>query len=287
MLKRRAATRQLSPKDLRRHAIGPGHSITFCNDAHSRHFTRPRCQGGGATRSPTIRAGGSLEISPSRPLPYPITTSSLIAYIDYITDPEISFACFYVFPVLLAAWFQGRTIGYVMAAVSAGAWLLTQRMAPPSANEHPPAVAYAYWNTLIMFCFFVAAVMLLSDFEEPEHAAGGPGGRERTTTLRRLASQLSEAENSERRRLAYDIHDGFGQILSLLKLNLAATPPPNARRQPAAPANCRRPGNGQRSDRPFANAHLRPASGHARSPRPGADVADFRRAVWSPPMWKS
>src|SRR5450432_1555306 len=48
---------------------------------------------------------------------------------------------------------------------------------------------------------------------------------ERTRALRRLASQLSETEDSERRRLAYDIHDGFGQILSVLKLNLAAALP--------------------------------------------------------------
>ena len=46
---------------------------------------------------------------------------------------------------------------------------------------------------------------------------------DRTKALRQLASQLSDAEDSERRRLAHDIHDGFSQMLSVLKLNLAAT----------------------------------------------------------------
>jgi signal transduction histidine kinase len=38
--------------------------------------------------------------------------------------------------------------------------------------------------------------------------------------LRRLAGQLSAAEDAERRRVAQDIHDSIGQTLSVVKLNL-------------------------------------------------------------------
>src|SRR5207237_10841741 len=38
--------------------------------------------------------------------------------------------------------------------------------------------------------------------------------------MRRLAVQLASAEDTERRRLATDLHDSIGQSLSLLKLNL-------------------------------------------------------------------
>jgi PAS domain S-box-containing protein len=38
--------------------------------------------------------------------------------------------------------------------------------------------------------------------------------------MRRLAAQLASAEDTERRRLATDLHDSIGQSLSLLKLNL-------------------------------------------------------------------
>ena len=47
-----------------------------------------------------------------------------------------------------------------------------------------------------------------------------------------MASQLSEAEDSERRQLAYDIHDGFSQILSLLKMTLAAALPQSTESTP-------------------------------------------------------
>jgi PAS domain S-box-containing protein len=47
--------------------------------------------------------------------------------------------------------------------------------------------------------------------------------RARERDLQELASQLSAAEDQERRRLAMDIHDSIGQRLSLLKLNLERT----------------------------------------------------------------
>jgi PAS domain S-box-containing protein len=49
--------------------------------------------------------------------------------------------------------------------------------------------------------------------------------------LRRLTQRLSAAEDSERRRLAADIHDTVGQTLSLARLNLDAA----ARRRPGEP----------------------------------------------------
>jgi two-component system sensor histidine kinase DegS len=39
-------------------------------------------------------------------------------------------------------------------------------------------------------------------------------------SLRRLAAQLSAAEDVERRKLAYDIHDALSQMLGLVKMNL-------------------------------------------------------------------
>ena len=39
-------------------------------------------------------------------------------------------------------------------------------------------------------------------------------------SLRKLAAQLSAAEDVERRKLAYDIHDALSQMLGLVKMNL-------------------------------------------------------------------
>ena len=39
-------------------------------------------------------------------------------------------------------------------------------------------------------------------------------------SLRQLAGQLSAAEDAERRKVAYDIHDSLSQMLGVVKLNL-------------------------------------------------------------------
>jgi signal transduction histidine kinase len=79
----------------------------------------------------------------------------------------------------------------------------------------------AYWNAAIRVAFFVLAAWLLSRFKElRDHLHAMVEAR--TQSLRRLAAELSEAEDAERRRLAHDVHDGFSQMLSMLKLSLAA-----------------------------------------------------------------
>jgi signal transduction histidine kinase len=64
-------------------------------------------------------------------------------------------------------------------------------------------------------------VLLLSSFKDLSTRLGVMVG-ERTRELRRLATRLAEAEDSERLRLATDLHDGLGQMLLVLKLNLSA-----------------------------------------------------------------
>jgi signal transduction histidine kinase len=45
---------------------------------------------------------------------------------------------------------------------------------------------------------------------------------QRTAALRGLAAQLSAAEDAQRRKLAYDMHDALSQTLSLIRINLDA-----------------------------------------------------------------
>jgi signal transduction histidine kinase len=140
-----------------------------------------------------------------------------IGYVDWRTGPELHFALFYIFPVALTTWFVGRRAGVVMSLVSASARLYVE-LAGHSVYTRP---ALAYWNTITRTGLFLLAVVLLSALKDLSLGLEAMVN-DRTKALRQLAWQLSETEDLERRRLAHDIHDGFSQMLSVLKLNLAA-----------------------------------------------------------------
>ena len=143
---------------------------------------------------------------------------ALIAWVDWTQGPEIHFALFYVIPVLLTAWFVSPRIGYAMAVLCAAARLFVD-LKGHGIYTRP---GLAYWNTLTRLTCFLAAAGLLSAFKNLRDRLESLV-IERTDALRRLGAQLSETEELERRRLAHDIHDDFGQTLTALKLNLAST----------------------------------------------------------------
>lgn len=144
----------------------------------------------------------------------------LIGYADWKTGPELHFSLFYVFPVLLVTISVGRRAGYLMAVVCAGARLYVE-LKGHAVYKRP---MMAYWNTATRLCLFLLAATLLAAFKDLSTRLEAMVAV-RTRALRQLASQLSETEDLERRRLAHDIHDGFSQMLSVLKLNLAAALP--------------------------------------------------------------
>jgi signal transduction histidine kinase len=141
----------------------------------------------------------------------------LIVFVDSYTKPDVQFSLFYAVPVLLTSWFVGRTAGYILAgstalACLAGDWI--------GAGPHT-RVWVVIWNSTSRAAWLFLAAALLSALKNLSSHLGAMV-EQRTKAVRRLAFQLTEAEDSERRRLALDIHDGFKQTLSLLKLNLAA-----------------------------------------------------------------
>lgn len=143
-----------------------------------------------------------------------------IGFADWRTGPELHFSLFYVFPVLLVTLYVGRSGGYIMAATCALARLFVELAGP---HDHPRAIM-AYLNTGTRLGLFLLAVTLLAAFKDLSMRLEAMVA-DRTKALRQLAGQLSETEDLERRRLAHDIHDGFSQMLSVLKLNLAAALP--------------------------------------------------------------
>ncbi|HTL28156.1 MAG TPA: sensor histidine kinase [Tepidisphaeraceae bacterium] len=155
----------------------------------------------------------------------------LVGYIDWLTGPELAFAQFYLLPVSLYAWYIGKRSGYVMAALGALAWMYVDALTSPHQHE----ALYWLWNGIVRGVFFVFAVEVVTSWKTT-------GTRlammvdERTTALKaeiaqrvqaqaslqKLGAQISAAEEAERRRVAYEIHDAVSQMLSLVKINLEA-----------------------------------------------------------------
>ncbi|HET6247238.1 MAG TPA: sensor histidine kinase, partial [Tepidisphaeraceae bacterium] len=145
----------------------------------------------------------------------------LVAYLDSVTDPELSFAFWYFLPVVLVTWYVGRRAGYVTAVICEATWLFSEVYFGAASYKR---ANMAYWNAMLGLAFFLVSVPIMSGFRELGTRLASMV-EERTRSLRRISAQLSAAEDSERRRLAYDIHDGFSQNLSVLKMNLAAALP--------------------------------------------------------------
>ncbi|MDB5299239.1 MAG: hypothetical protein JWO87_902 [Phycisphaerales bacterium] len=188
-------------------------------DLQNTIFDPPGVSDETATALPARRPG--IATLP-RPLVIAATASIvvLIGYLNSNAPTDLTFTFYYLAPVLFVTWFLGRWEGYFIAVFSIGTFLVAELHGAASYN-HP---SMAYWNAGSRLSFFLLSVALLSSFRNLSTRLGAMVD-ERTKALQRLAAQLSEAEDSERRRLAYDIHDGFGQILSILKLNLAIALP--------------------------------------------------------------
>ena len=82
----------------------------------------------------------------------------LIAFIDSITDIELSFSIFYLFPILLATWILGRNFGFIIALISALAWFTTEA----AAKQFNISLFVLIWNTAVRFGYFMIVLGFLA-----------------------------------------------------------------------------------------------------------------------------
>lgn len=81
----------------------------------------------------------------------------LIGMIRYVTGPELALSFFYLFPILIAAWYAGRWAGIVMSAISAVSWLVADlSMLTKFSSRFIPFVN----ETLRLMVFLVMAYMM-------------------------------------------------------------------------------------------------------------------------------
>jgi signal transduction histidine kinase len=153
---------------------------------------------------------------------------AILCWVDLATGPHVHLGLLYVVPVLVATWYAGRWEGYALTIAASVAWFYAGRPVTDGS-----AVAVNAINLLIRGAFYLLLVECLAKIRNFGRALE-KSVLERTTqlqlqiierqraqeSLRILAGQLSEAEDVERRRIAYDIHDALSQMLGLAKMNL-------------------------------------------------------------------
>jgi len=82
----------------------------------------------------------------------------LIAFFDYLTEPDLSLAPFYLISILQATWFVGKKAGICLSILSAALWLLVRYLVAPFGNSS----LTLYWNTLVQLGIFLAATYMIT-----------------------------------------------------------------------------------------------------------------------------
>jgi len=147
-----------------------------------------------------------------------IALALLVSYIDWVSGPDVRLALFYMLPVALATWFAGRAAGYGLCLFVVLLWLIAGFYGDTAPYKHP---MFVYLNSVLRLILFIALAGLLATVKDLSLRLRDLVDQ-RTRSLRLLGSQLAQAEHSERRQLAHDLHDGLGQLISLVKLNLTS-----------------------------------------------------------------
>lgn len=141
-----------------------------------------------------MRLDWGVEIA-SAPLPLRLALSllllGLIAILDSVTGPEISFSIFYLAPVAFAGAFVSRRAGALMALASAAVWGYFDVTTGPGYS----AAWIPYWNSGVRLGFFLLVNELIRLLIH-EHAVVDKLSR--TDPLTGIANARVFSENAER-----------------------------------------------------------------------------------------
>lgn len=81
----------------------------------------------------------------------------IVGTLDFLTGYDLAFSLFYVIPICLLTWFQGRWTGIVTSFASAIVWFAVDK----AAGHQYPYIFVPLWNATIRLSFFVIISTLL------------------------------------------------------------------------------------------------------------------------------
>lgn len=114
----------------------------------------------------------------------------VLAVIDYMTPPDVSFLVFYMIPVFLVSWYAGLDSGLVISFLSAVSWFFDDVMRR-SPHFHPIT---GFWNVLARLGVLIAANILVVALQKALL-------REKEAEQERLEQELGIARQVQMRML--------------------------------------------------------------------------------------
>ena len=118
--------------------------------------------------------------------------ATLIGVLDYVTRHKLSLAPFYLIAICWACWAAGRGAGFLLAAISAGIWLVAD-MAVGNPYSNRPSM---YWNALMLLVLFIGVVFLLAAVRSA-HAHLEEEVQRRTAALQQEMADRTRAEQAK------------------------------------------------------------------------------------------
>ena len=140
----------------------------------------------------------------------------IVGFVDYATNPDISFSVFYLLALGMAAWFVGRRFAYFISV-----FCVTVSLAGDLVRgSRYSSLLMPFWNAAIVLAFYLVVVWLLARLRSLNKELEARV-QQRTAALteemaerERLERELLEISEREQRRIGRDLHDSLGQHLT-------------------------------------------------------------------------
>ncbi len=122
-----------------------------------------------------------------------------LAVVDYLSGSEISFSIFYLVPILYVTWFAGRSLGVLVAVISAVIWGVVDIAG--GAQYSSPLIPV--WNSAVRFGFFTITLGLLGELHRVHRDVLAMAHTDTLTGLGNTRSFYMDLEREVKRQRRY------------------------------------------------------------------------------------